>query len=73
METVSIGVTPIAFSISTPTSVRCVFEYGLRPPTSKTVEPELIDLCKRIRILPVVLYDVDIIGCCKQARKRGGL
>lgn len=42
-------------------------------PTSKTVEPELIDLCKRIGVLPVVLNDVDVIGRCKQAGKRGGL
>jgi hypothetical protein len=34
---------------------------------AKAVQFELINLCESIRILPVVLYDVEVVGSCEKA------
>jgi hypothetical protein len=39
--------------------------------TSQAAQPELVDLAEGIRILPVVLDDVDVIGGCKKTRECG--
>jgi hypothetical protein len=38
--------------------VSCVLEFG---PTSQAAQPELVYLVQGIWILPVVLYDVDVV------------
>jgi hypothetical protein len=38
--------------------------------TSQAVESELVHLCQLLRILPVVLNDVDVVGRREQASKR---
>lgn len=41
--------------------------------TSKVVKPELVNLLERVRIGPVVLDDVDVVGCGQKTCKRRGL
>lgn len=41
--------------------------------TSQAAQPELIDLAEGIWILPVVLYDVDVIGGREKTSKSRGL
>jgi hypothetical protein len=42
-------------------------------PTSQAAQPELVYLVQRVWILPVVLYNVDIIGGGKEAREARGV
>jgi hypothetical protein len=46
--------------------VSCVLEFG---PTSQAAQPELVYLVQCIWILPIVLYDVDIIRGGEEARE----
>lgn len=65
MDTVSMGVTPIARSISSLVSKRGRGP-AVKEPTSETVQSELVDLRKRLWVLPIVLDDIDVIRDSKE-------
>jgi hypothetical protein len=50
--------------------VSCVLGFG---PTSQAAQPELVYLVQRIWVLPVVLYDVDVIRGGEEASEAGGV
>lgn len=53
-------------------SVLRQYTPGVRGPsflTSQAVQAELIYSSQRIWVLPVVLDDVDVVGCCEKAGK----
>lgn len=69
---VSRGATPIAFSISwslISNLSKQVFFYAVYYHTTQTVKLELIDSANSLRILPVVLYQVDVVGRCEEPSK----
>jgi hypothetical protein len=69
MDTVSMGVTPIAFSISACVRLdRALFRLAGR--TSKTIQTELVYPSQSVWVLPIVLDDVDIVRGGEQTGKR---
>lgn len=40
--------------------------------TSQAIQPELVNLLQLRRVLPVILYDIDVIGGCEEAGEGGG-
>ncbi len=68
---VSKGATRIAFSISWALVSSLSEQVFFRAVylTSQTVQLELIDSAHSLRILPVVLYQVDVVGRCEEPSK----
>lgn len=73
MDTVSIGVTPRAFSMSR-YSINAALKFaGSSCSTSETVETEHLHLVQSIGVGPVILDDVDVVGSGQQPSERGSL
>lgn len=72
MEAVSSGETPMALSISYPT-VRVMMRPPGFKPTAEAVELELVNPVHCVRVLPVVLNEVDVVRVGEQAGKGRGL
>lgn len=73
MDTVSIGVTPRAFSMSGHSINAALKSAGQNFSTSETVETEHLHLVQCIRVGPVILDDVDVVRSGQQASERGSL
>lgn len=69
-ETVSMGMAPMAFSMSGLVSSIHIARSALR--TAKATQPELVQLVHFIGKLAVVLNDIDVVGSGQQAGKRRG-
>lgn len=72
MEAVSSGETPMALSISC-AIVRAIPRPPGSQPTAEAVELELINSVDCVRVLPVVLNEVDVVRVGEQAGKGRGL
>lgn len=68
---VSRGATPIAFSISWAlvSNLSEQVSFCAVYLTAQTIQLELIDSAYSLGILPVVLYQVDVVGCCEEPSK----
>lgn len=49
------------------------FSNGVATLTSQAAQPELVDLAEGVRVLPIVLDDINVVRGCEDPSKCGGM